>query len=443
MKTIISNDIKVEGYSQELLWWCDFNLVLSNPEYYRAKAMGRWYKHLDEQLYLYEKRGDTLVLPFGTLRDIWHFISEGEIFTDFPEPRINNMKGDIDLYPYQVEARDVLVNKRSGILESPPGSGKTQIGLSVIHKLGMKALWITHTRDLLTQSMLRAEMYFKGDFGTITDGKVNIGQDITFATVQTLSKLDLWQYRNEWDVIIVDECHKVAGTPTKLMMFYKVLTNLNCRYKYGLSATLKRADNMIKSTYSVLGNIVHKITKEEVGDKIIKAKHEAVYSNTPESIQYLETDGRVNNIKLINYLVEDENRNDFIASLVDENEITLVLSHRVEHCYRLQKAVGFGEVVVGEINKNERKRIFEETRNGENRVIFSTYLLAREGLDVPNLTRLILATPQKDFVTTKQSVGRIERNIKGKKQPIVFDVVDKNIGTCLKMYKKRVSILKK
>lgn len=48
-------------------------------------------------------------------------------------------------------------------------------------------------------------------FGTITEGKVNIGKGITFATIQTMCKLDLSRYKDFWDVIIVDECFP-AGT---------------------------------------------------------------------------------------------------------------------------------------------------------------------------------------------------------------------------------------
>lgn len=73
-------------------------------------------------------------------------------------------------------------------------------------------MWLTHTADLLSQSRERAARYMdKSMIGTITEGKVNIGSGITFATVQTMCKLDLAQYRDMWDVIIVDECHRVAG----------------------------------------------------------------------------------------------------------------------------------------------------------------------------------------------------------------------------------------
>ena len=39
----------------------------------------------------------------------------------------------------------------------PAGSGKTQTALELIARLGYRALWITHTIDLLNQSYNRAK----------------------------------------------------------------------------------------------------------------------------------------------------------------------------------------------------------------------------------------------------------------------------------------------
>ena len=163
-------------------------------------------------------------------------------------------QAQVPLYDYQETAVQAMLQKRYGILQALPASGKTQMGIAMIIGSHQKALWLTHTKDLLTQSYNRAAQYVdKKLLGKISDGKVQIGSGITFATVQTLAKLDLSQYKYEWDMIIVDECHRAAGTPSGYSQFSKVLNNLAASEKYGLSATVHRADGMIKATFALLG----------------------------------------------------------------------------------------------------------------------------------------------------------------------------------------------
>lgn len=448
MKTTITNKIIVENYSMDLLNYCEDHLVIANPDFHIAQKMGRYTKNIPPNLTLYERKGWDLHIPFGELGKIWQYIKDAPYELKFAPFYELSMKGDITLYPYQENAILALKNAKNGILEAPCGSGKTQMGIALIQALGQKALWLTHTKDLLTQSMQRAKDYFEGDFGTITDGKVNIGQDITFATVQTMTKLDLTQYQDEWNVVIVDECHRVAGTPTKVMQFYKVLSHLKARHKFGLSATLERVDGLLKSTFALLGDIVYKIEQEEVGDKIIKAKHEIVATDLPESELYLETDGTFNYMKLIDYIVSHDDRNALIASNIAKFPFShhLVLSHRVEHLNALKSkldSLGLKSYMVyGSLSKDKREDIFNQMRDGEANVLLATYQLAKEGLDIPILDKLHLATPNKNKAIVKQSAGRIERNIEGKDHPIVYDYVDVQISYCMGMYKKRKAILK-
>lgn len=68
--------------------------------------------------------------------------------------------------------------------------------------------------------------------------------------------------------------------------------------------------------------------------------------------------------------------------------------------------------------------------------------LAKEGLDIPRLDRLILASPHRDKATVIQSVGRIERKFKDKEEAIVYDLVDNN-QFHQNMFKNRKTIYRK
>jgi superfamily II DNA or RNA helicase len=57
----------------------------------------------------------------------------------------------------------------------------------------------------------------------------------------------------------------------------------------------------------------------------------------------------------------------------------------------------------------------------------ATYQLAKLGLDIPILNKLVMATPKKDKTSIQQAVGRTMRPEEGKKQPVVYDLWDINV----------------
>lgn len=454
MRVSIGATITVENPSQALNDWCEEHLVIPNPEYAKKMRMHFWVGNTPKTLSLYERRGNALILPFGILRDVQHFLRGHPCTSEFPEPVEIAYGGEVPLYSYQDDAVDVVKECRYGILQSPAGSGKTQMGIALVMRYGRRALWLTHTADLLNQSKARAERYMdKRLIGTITEGKVNIGQGITFATIQTMCRLDLAQYKDLWDVIIVDECHRVAGTPTAMTQFFKVLNSLSARHKYGLSATVHRADGMIPATYALLGHVVHTVPDEAVKDKIMQVGIKPLGTGVKLSRECLNTDGTINYTKLISYLCENKERTHYIGSWIvaEADHPCLILSDRLNHLEALMNTLPhsmreMSVMISGKMTtkkgKAEREQAIEDMRTGRKRYLFATYSLAREGLDIPCLERLFLTTPQKDYAVITQSIGRIARTHEGKKPPIAYDFVD-DIGFLVKSYKKRCSTYRK
>ena len=454
MQVTISNNIVIENPSDDIKQWCETHLKLDNPDYAKKVRMGFWVGNTPKHLYLYEIQGNTWILPFGTLGDIFPMIKESPVVDDFKTPISIDYGQPVPLYPYQKEAVKQAYNAKFGILQSKAGSGKTQMGIALIKEYGRRALWLCHTLDLVKQSKERAERYMHSSLiGTITEGKVNIGDGVTFATIQTMCKLDLAQYKDMWDVIVVDECHRVAGSPTAVTQFSKVLNSLSARHKYGLSATVHRADGMIVATYALLGKVVYTVPDEAIADKVMRVGIKPINTGVQIHSRCLNTDGTLNYAKLINYLCECTSRNVIILNniLKESDKSCLILSDRLEHLEKLMtglpankrnQAVMISGKMTSKKGKAEREQAIEDMRTGEKKYLFATYSLAAEGMDIPNLERLFLASPVKDYARVTQSIGRVARTYEEKKDPIAYDFVD-NIGFLIKMFKTRCTHYRK
>lgn len=456
MRVVVGNQLRIENPSKQLLTWCKKQLILPNPEYAKKVRMHFWVGNTPEKLYLFQWDGDTLVLPYGCLKSVIEQISDRDVIRlDMVTPTPVWYGANIPLYDYQKEAVSKMLEAQFGMLQAPPGCGKTQIGIAIATTLSRRTLWLCHTKDLITQSKDRAEQYMSSSLtGTIVEGKVQIGKAITFATVQTMCNLDLPLYRNTWDTIIVDEAHRVSGSPTSVTMYSKVLNSLAARHKYGLTATPDRADGLIKATFALLGDVVHTIPREVVADKIVKVAVNPRSTGVGLNRAFLDTDGTVIEAKLINFLTENTDRNKLIISDLIDNcgHYNLILSDRVNHLRYLienlppklrSQAVMVDGGMTSKKAKVQREQAIEDMRQGKKRYLFATYALAREGLDIPRLDRLYLTTPHQHSGVIVQSIGRIARTFEGKGEPIAYDYVDDGIVSMVKRYKKRCTTYRK
>ena len=447
MKIIVSNNIRVINPDYQIKDYAEKKLVMSNPDFIRNERLGYSNYKTPRFLVFYEINGDELILPFGCLMDLFKMYP-----LDMFENRIVlgehiTYKSKISLFDYQKNACESAYNKKNGIIVMPAGSGKTQTAIQLISKLGLKTLWITHTIDLLNQSYHRAKENLKDvGLGKIVNGKIEIGTHITFATVQTLKSIDLQEYADTWDVIIVDECHRICGTPARAGMFYKVINKLVARYKYGLTATpYRNLKGTERAMFCLLGDTIIELDKEVIGDRIIPAtiiKVNTDFNEIPEECE--EADGTIKYANLTTALAEDENRNELILKILNKckNNYSLVLTDRINQMKYLKNKLGYGNVIDGKTKKDIRENAIQQVRDGKEKVLFATYGLAKEGLDIPRLDRLILASPHRDKATIIQSIGRIERKFENKNKPICYDLVD-DLQYFKSMFRSRKSYYKK
>lgn len=465
MRTIISNKIHVYDCSLDLYYWVKDNLTIVNPTWQTLMRLGKEdtisRKNIPEKMKLYAEYngGLDLSLPFGVLYAIWPFISKGEYETRFNDNGNvidQHMEITMPLYDYQEKAVKDLLQARGGILEGGCGCGKTQIGIELAKRIGKNTLWLCHTGDLLRQTVERIhQLYPNLPVGTITEGSIDmVTNGITVSTVQTLVNVEPDIYRKAFDVVITDECHHVSGSPTLSKMHVSILNKIAARYKYGLSATLTRTDTLIKSMYTYVGcnpkgefAPVTKIDKDKT--KTLTAKHIRVDLDTPFSHETLDSAGMLDYPAMIEFLSNNKKRNEDIVNnvveVLEKHTKQLVLCQRIEQCETIHKMLlekGIDSVLlVGRITKKQRSAILNGHKGWN--VIVATLSLAKEGLDVPQLSCLHWAIPISDKVATIQSAGRIERVFEGKPEPEIYDYVDMNYPYCIGKWKKRVSFLRK
>lgn len=437
---------------QPVLAYCKKNLVVANPDFSKKARMHLWLGNTPRNLELYQIINGELVLPFGCLKSISPYLVDSFVESDFSPSVSVDYGKPIGLYPYQAKAVEACLAGQYGILQSPAGSGKTEMAIALVKRWGKRTLFLTHTLDLLKQAKDRAIMRGipQDLIGTITEGKVNIGKGITFATIQTMCRLDLAQYKDLWDVIIVDECHRCSGTPTAMTQFSKVLNSLAARHKIGLSATVHRSDGMTTATYALLGHIVYTVPDEAVGDKIMKVGVKLVGTGLQISREALNTDGTINYAKLITYLTENAARNKLIVNSIEKRP-SLILSDRLNHLEEMmyllpadmrKDAVMVSGKMTTKKGKAEREQAIEDMRSGKKKYLFATYSLCKEGLDIPCLERLYMGTPIKDYAVVTQSIGRIARTYEGKADPICYDFIDQ-MGYTERMFKQRLKHYRK
>ena len=439
-KVIVGRNIKILNPSKEFRNTIKNELNIVNPTYLQLEAMNKNTWGIPRHYQAFSVIGDDYVIPFGAVSNkkiLKHLKGYKYEVLDHEQYKVY-LSTRVKPFDYQERAIRHVIDRKlhRGIIVGGTGSGKTNVGLYIIKELGLRALWITHTSDLLRQSRDRAKSVFNNvDVGYITEGKIDIGKDITFATVQTLVNV-IDEVKDLFNVVIVDEAHHCVGSPTLVTMFYKVMNNLHAEYKFGLTATPKRSDGLEQMSYALLGEVAYEIPKSDVSARILPIKYDLIYNNSQYDVfNYTTSAGMVDPHKLLDMINSDESRNKLIVDNIEKMSKSshgiLVLSKRVNHCELLaemirERGINVGLLTGKSVTKKGRKEILE---SDDIQVIVATNSLAKEGLDLVRYDTLILTYNVGNKNEFTQSAGRVRRvNGDKKKFGYVYEVCDTNIG---------------
>lgn len=259
MRISISGNISIEGISKAESMGLQKANQWPNPARQQAIQMNRKYFHLPELVRSW-RWGDNqeLILSRGYLDELDpDHVEDQRIFapTEFPD------LDSIELRPYQKNALDQVVMKDQGLLESPIGSGKSIMGLSLIHHCGQRSMILTHSKSLMYQWCDVTRGLMKIDPGMIGDGKWQEGEQMSVGMLQTLSNRGTETRRSAegYGLVLVDECHHVPAAT-----FSKVISWFPAFYRFGLSATPHRRDGLHELIHRSIGPTIAKVTPDEV-----------------------------------------------------------------------------------------------------------------------------------------------------------------------------------
>jgi len=315
-----------------------------------------------------------------------------------------------------------------GIIKLPPGYGKTVIALNITSRIRVKTLFIVHRRHLLEQICDRARRFLpNASVGKIIQDVFEIDNDIVVASIHSLIKREYQNDLDSFGLVFIDEAHHIAART-----FCKVFDHLKAAFIFGLTATPTRADGLTQVVHWFLGPIVFQIDAE--CEKQVQHSRNITVHIVEVHYKWRETKLKFYNAtkekpslfqlnRAYKWIMWETRRNCSILKtlrcLINKGyRKCLVLSKRIDHLHLLknfcvkQKWKESISFCTSRENKKDRECAFDAD------VVFSTYEMCKEGIDLPHVQVLVLAMPAGNMV---QVLGRLER---GHGHKVVIDVID-------------------
>lgn len=367
----------------------------------------------------------------------------------FGEADRSSLKCEKTLFQFTKNLRDIqmpivniciehLKKNKGGFLSVGCGAGKTVMALKMAAEIGLKTLVVVHKTFLQDQWIERIKQFTDARYGIIRQDKVQVkDKDIVVGMIQSISMKDYDPNIFEgFGCIIYDEVHHAASR-----VFSNCLFKCGAEYTIGLSATLQRKDGLTKVLHWYLGQMMYsekaKINKQVIVKTIHYKSKDPLFR---EKKRWRAGGMTADVVKMTTNICDLDERTKHLIDIIDElrkqpERKILILSGRKAHLTAMKNGVDTRiaeDVENGIIEQNECRTYFytgdnnrKERKDAEDNgdVLFGTFELAQEGLDIERLNTIILATPKKNIV---QAVGRIMRKVlqSGDVRPLIIDYCD-------------------
>lgn len=331
-----------------------------------------------------------------------------------------------------VDVYDLTVNDSHSFICNGIIAHNTLMSLMLAVKLGGKTLIMAHQYDLLEQFVIELTNSTNIEDIDKFEGKKSFGicsklsdfeqYDICLAPYQMFISKNgrklLNKVRHMFSTMVIDEVHRA---PAKC--FSEVVDKFSARYKFGLTATDERKDEIEFVIKQMLGDVTAEAKVESLKPKVYVVK-----TNIKPKYQYKTW------VAGLAYLVDNKQRNDFIMKYLERDlkrgrKLVIPVAYR-RHVtdlvkrirklgYTAEEFVGGGSVA----NKRKRKEILERARKGKIDVVVGIRSLFT-GVNVPIWSGIYTIVPISNPPNYYQEVLRVCTPMEGKPDPIIRIFVD-------------------
>lgn len=325
-----------------------------------------------------------------------------------------------------IEMKNNGANK--ALLISSTGTGKSFASAFMAKEMcPEKILFLVHREQIAKQAIQTFKKIFGNtrSYGLVSGSYKEYNKDFIFATMQTMSKKDVFSNFSEqhFDLIIIDECHHAGSKSYKRIMDY-----FKPQFLLGMTASPDTNQYDIYTLFE--NNIAYEVRLQQ-----------ALEYNLLCPFQYfgitdLKIDDEViEDMTQFNKLISDE-RVDFIIEQANyygysgERLRGLVFCSTIDEAKELSNKFnerGFKTAFLSGADDQKKREKTIELLTSNSECDYLDYIFTvdifNEGVDIPEINQVIMLRPTQSPVVFIQQLGRGLRKYKDKEYVVVLDFI--------------------
>ncbi len=319
--------------------------------------------------------------------------------------------------------RAIGVNRALTIASA--GSGKTYLAaFDALNFNPQRLLYIVHEGSILKRSLETFREVFGSSvsYGIYSGVSKESDMDFVFATNITMcNTLELFS-KNEFDYIIIDECHHATAETYK-----KIIGYFEPEFLLGLTATPERMDN--QDVFEMFDhNVPYELRLRDAiaNDLVVPFKY---YGIRDQLVDYGLSSGEER--RLVAQMA-NEDHCDFISEQIEKHRPNgklkaLAFCKNVTHARMMSEVLGERyktAYLTGRNDIGERIRAYNDLQDDtkELEILFTVDIL-NEGVDIPGVNMVLFLRPTESTTIFIQQLGRGLRKYVNKSYVTVLDFI--------------------